>query len=503
MLKKLLFFPKDKSIDIRYKKLFDTANDAIFLMDKDIFIECNKKTLKMFGCDKKSDIVGHAPYEFSPEKQPDGRKSINKAKEYIKEAFSGKPLNFYWKHTKKNGDLFDAEVSLNHLKIDGKDYVQALVRDISERVEIEKKLKESEQKFSSIVKNAQAVIFMVDENFKFVISEGLALESLGLKPGQVLGMSALEMYKDYPDVVNGLKDAADGKLIRKIIYVQDIYFDIFFSPYVDDNGKKGVIGMAIDITEEEKAKIELQEMDKTKTNFMNTAAHQLRTPAGAMRWMIEEIIDDGLAKKDSDLEKKINELYKVNLRMIDLINSLLDVVRIEQDNKKRRTGKIDLIKILKDVLKGLSQGCNKRGLRVTVTKSVKSLMVRANTDLLREAIENIVCNSIRYNREGGFVLIEVEKQDKQAIIKVANTGSIIPKKDQERIFQKFFRSEEAVQKWTDGSGLGLFLSKAYIERFGGTIEFESPKKFGEKSMRGDKYKGTVFTIKLPLYSKKS
>ena len=113
-------------------------------MDNANFIECNARTVQMFGCEEKKDLVGHTPMEFSPELQPDGFASSEKAHKYIDAALNFKPQTFYWKHWRKDRSLFDAEVSLNSLILNGKVQIQAIVRDVSERKRAEQDIREAE-----------------------------------------------------------------------------------------------------------------------------------------------------------------------------------------------------------------------------------------------------------------------------------------------------------------------------------------------------------------------
>jgi PAS domain S-box-containing protein/putative nucleotidyltransferase with HDIG domain len=117
----------------KYRMLFESANDAIFLMDFDRFVDCNSKTLEIFGCRNREDVVGHPPWDFSPEKQPDGRPSRDKGRELIAEALEGRAKRFSWLHQRKDGTFFDAEVSLTSLVLAGKKHLLAVVRDTTER----------------------------------------------------------------------------------------------------------------------------------------------------------------------------------------------------------------------------------------------------------------------------------------------------------------------------------------------------------------------------------
>ena len=165
-------------------------------------------------------------------------------------ALSGESVEFEFNYL-LNNKLVYLQVFLNPIISDGEVRgVSALSVDITDKKLAEKDLRENQLRLQSIVSNAPVVLFGLDKNGIFTFSEGKGLESLGLKPGEVAGLSAFEMYKDHPAVLEAIRHTLMGEMNSAIHDLGDLVFDVYYSPLKDENEQiSGLIGVATDITE--------------------------------------------------------------------------------------------------------------------------------------------------------------------------------------------------------------------------------------------------------------
>lgn len=178
--------------ETRYKILYDTSADAIMTLEPPSwkFTGANLATLKMFGAKSEDDFKSKGPWDVSPVKQPDGKPSSVGAKKMIEKAMKEGKAYFDWTHKKLNGEEFSAKVLLTRVKEDGKTYLQATVRDVSQQTGIEA----SHEQYKVLFENADDQIFSIDKNLKYLSANKTTLLNLGKKENELIGKSIYEVY---------------------------------------------------------------------------------------------------------------------------------------------------------------------------------------------------------------------------------------------------------------------------------------------------------------------
>ena len=177
----------------RYRTLFEGASDAIFIISNERYVDCNSRAISMFGCTRREELIGSFPWDFSPILQSDGFMSKEKAHDYLLMAEYGIPQTFLWKHVRKNGSEFEAEVSFSRMELSGERMVQALVRDVTGRSQSERALKESEQRYRTIIQQFAEGFVLVDESGNIVEWNASMEKISGVCGDEIIGLPYWEV----------------------------------------------------------------------------------------------------------------------------------------------------------------------------------------------------------------------------------------------------------------------------------------------------------------------
>ncbi|MFP4458731.1 MAG: PAS domain S-box protein [Candidatus Zixiibacteriota bacterium] len=260
----------------KYRLLFDKANDAILLMKDRKVVDCNLKALELYACNR-NDIIGKVPTEFSPEYQPDGKKSDIVAKEKLRKALDNTHPEFYWKLKRKNGQLLDAEINLNSISISGDTYIQVIIKDISEKKKAEKALLKSEQKYKKLFRNSPVGIITIDNEGNIIDINQKLVEILGSP--SIEATKKINLFKFKPLVKasiteNFKKCIEDGEnLIAESQYIskwnKKTYLRYHLSAISDrDANIEGVQAIVEDITVQKKAEYNFEFLYKSAIEFV-------------------------------------------------------------------------------------------------------------------------------------------------------------------------------------------------------------------------------------------
>lgn len=241
-----------------------------------------------------------------------------------------------------------------------------------------------------------------------------------------------------------------------------------------------MVGVNFDITKE-------SVVDREKTEFVSLASHQLKTPVGAINWNLEMLLANDYGEISDKQRGVLQDTYTMNLRMNELINSLLNISRIEMGVFIIEPVPTNFIELCEEVLMEMESRRAKKEHKLIKNFDANISNITVDPKLLRIVFQNFISNAIKYTGQKGEINVNLKADDANIVFSVANNGDPIPEKEQPFIFQKMFRASNAQEQDVDGNGLGLYMVKQIIENGGGKIWFTS--KEGED---------TVFSCALPL-----
>lgn len=249
----------------------------------------------------------------------------------------------------------------------------------------------------------------------------------------------------------------------------------------------GVICTVRDITQRREIEDELKKNERLKTEFMNIAAHELRSPVTPIKGYLDLIIHD------NESNQKIKNWAKISLRnaerLLKLVNDILDVSRLDSDTMRFDMEKIDLVELLNEIVEDMKPAIMNKKLEFQVNIPSPLPHIIGDKNRLSQVMKNLIGNSLKFT-DCGHIGINVEKKNNHILIAVEDTGIGISKDELRKIFTKFYQAYTGEDRNNEGTGLGLFISKEIVKKHNGEIWAES--EIG---------KGSRFIIQLPYVHK--
>lgn len=499
---------KSRLSEQRFRDLIEHSFEGIALL--------NAKAQVYYASPSTKQVVGYSPADLVGE---DWLKVIEKdERERLRILLSelvankGKTISLEARAKKKNGQAVWLECLATNLLDEPS--VQAIVinyREITDRKEAEQNLKlynaklaEEKTKDEALIASIGDAIIATDAFGKIIRVNRAFTAMTGLEYEEAVGHTTAEIFKVEDDKGN-LVAETDRSLQRAFKSGQRVVASHYLvhkngtklpttitaTPIIYEGDIIGAIEVIHDITKE-------KQIDRAKTEFVALASHQLRGPLTAVNWYGEALLTDDKNNLTDQQKKYLDVIYNSNQRMIHLVNALLNVSRIEMGTFMVTPEPTNIVEVAKTVVEGVGPKVKDKKISLK-TDFAKVPQIEADPRLTWTILLTLLENAVKYTPNSGQVTFSITLQKKNSKLgdKIVTEDSVafifedsgcgIPLAQQERIFTKFFRADNAIKTDPEGNGLGLYIVKTLLDNLGGQVWFNSKEN-----------NGTTFYLLLPL-----
>jgi PAS domain S-box-containing protein len=487
----------------RFRRLFDSSPDPVWIIDGHRFVECNQAAVEMLGYPDKASLTNTHPSALSPEYQPDGESSFTKAERMMSLAQEKGLHRFEWLHRRKDGSDFFAEVTLSALSLQGHPVIHCMWRDISARKKTEDALRKSEhglkeaQRLAKIgsweLDIASGHLDWSDEIFRifeidparFGASYAAFLETIHPDDrSEVNSAYTNSLETRQPYAIRHRLRMADGR-IKYVLEQCQTSFDA-------DGRPLRSVGTVQDVTEQVEAEIALQDRNEAlaakaaaeaaneaKSAFLANMSHEIRTPLNAIAGMAHLIRRAGLTQRQIE---QMEKLEAASEHLLGIINAVLELSKIEAGKFALEETGISINALLGNIVSMLQGRADAKHLSLTTRIASLPPHLLGDPTRLQQAMLNYAGNAIKFTERGQVALgvTCVEEDEVSALLRfeVEDTGIGIAPEALPRLFSAFEQADNTTTRKYGGTGLGLAITRKFAQLMGGDAGGKSTPGIG-------------------------
>jgi PAS domain S-box-containing protein len=486
----------------KYRFFFENSADAMLIIENGEFVDCNHATVAMLGCEDKEGIINAPPFKLSPEFQPDGRPSIDKAAEMIAIAVAHGSHCFEWDHLKKDGTILPVEVTLTAIQTSEDIHIHTIWRDISVRRQAEKAKQDSEELFRHTFEaNPDPVIIakiedgsIIDVNKAFEDATGiLRADAFNQNAEQLELWSDIALRKLFLDKLQSEGEVTNFEADFKVRGGQ-VKTGLLSGRVIQVNSEPCMLLVIRDNTSEKAVKQAMVEMDQIKNDFISTAAHELKTPLTAIMGFTEVLLDPHSSKSLTQEKKRdfLELIYEKGEALHRLIKDLLDVTHINSGlPRPLNLQEENLTVLLRKAFDYYRLHETEYVFELILPEEPYNPTIIVDSKRICQILDNLLSNAVKYSPEGSNIVLQGKLTPDGWELIVKDHGFGMNQEQTSKVFDKFYRANPANHKIV-GLGLGMSIVKQIVEDHKGTIHVES--SLGT---------GTTITVALPCTAKQS
>jgi PAS domain S-box-containing protein len=503
--------------EIRYKALFEQANDAIFLLEGSNFVECNDKTLEIYGCTRE-DILFKKPIDFSPAFQPNGQPSAVLASKRINDAYNGTPQRFEWRHLRLDGTPFDVEVSLKAINQNSRRMLLAVVRDITESKRAERELsehrrqlldlveartadlEENRRRLEALLDHLPVIFYLKDMQGRYQRINRRFRNEIGVGEKDVIGLTDREIFPDdTAEMIQSIDKQvlANGDAVtfdEQVNHIDGTLHDYLTTklPLRDSDGKiNGLIGIATDITEQKALQRELadardqaERLSRIKGEFLANMSHEIRTPINAVLGLSRIGLRDSQNARETSLFENINKSADY---LLAVINNVLDLSKLDAGMLDIAHQPFQPAALMKKAVNMITAMAEEKGLVIRLeTDPALPEWLLGDTDRISQILINLLSNAVKFTSKG-HIHLAIRFTGELTLFEVSDTGVGMTEQQLSKLFTPFQQATDTSARQFEGTGLGLAISMNLAKLMKGNIEVASKPGVG-----------STFTLCLPL-----